>query len=225
MLPRHYVVFSVLIVLLVPALYAQSPAPVAIISFVGPIDSGSMAVLVRNVNEQIQHGTSKVTILVASPGGDTAAAFGAYNILRNLPVEITTFNIGNVDSAAMLLYCAGKHRYSLPATRFLIHGNSFNPLPNTSWDAAMLDAQLQQVKSLNDIVLHVISQTATKKSSEIESAIHGQQILTPEQAKQWGIVEEIRDNFMIPGATMVSVNIPQSSEPKLPAFSSVTPTQ
>jgi ATP-dependent protease ClpP protease subunit len=103
---------------------AQSNA--VIISFVGGIDSGSMAGLLRTVNEQIQKGNKDITLLIASPGGDTTAAFAAYNVLRNVPAEITTFNIGNVDSAAMLLYCAGKKRYSMPATRFLIHGNSFN---------------------------------------------------------------------------------------------------
>jgi hypothetical protein len=34
-------------------------------------------------------------------------------------------NAGNIDSAAMLIYCAGKHRYSFPdPARFLIHSNA-----------------------------------------------------------------------------------------------------
>ncbi len=201
--------------------FAQSGT--VIISFVGGIDSGSMAGLLRMVNEQIRQNNSHIIILIASPGGDTSAAFAAYNVLRNVPAEITTFNIGNVDSAAMLLYCAGKKRYSMPATRFLIHGNSFNPAPNTMLDGNMLDAQLQQVKSLNQIVIHVISETAQKKDAEIEAAVRSQQILTPEQAKQWGIVQEIRDSFMVPGATMVSVSSePVDTEKKVAPFSSIT---
>ncbi len=27
------------------------------------------------------------------------SAFAAYNVLRNIPVDITTFNAGNIDSA------------------------------------------------------------------------------------------------------------------------------
>jgi ATP-dependent protease ClpP protease subunit len=207
--------------------YAQAtPTRTAIISFVGVIDANSTSALLRSVNEQAKAGVTNVTILIASPGGDTASAFAAYNVLRSMPLEVTTFNVGNVDSAAILLYCAGQKRYSLPATRFLIHGNSFNPAPNTSFDAAALDAQLAQVKSLNQIVMHVLAVTAQKKDAEIEAAVHGQQILTPEQAKQWGIVQDIRENFMVAGATMISVNgSPATDDKKSPLFSSVTSIQ
>jgi ATP-dependent Clp protease, protease subunit len=229
--PRLRASFAVFIAILLGSAcvlsVAQSTAPAAqnnewIISFLGPIDSGSMAALLRSVNDQIRQNHTNITILIASPGGDTTAAFFAYNVLKTLPATITTFNVGNVDSAAMLLYCAGTKRYSMPATRFLIHGNSYNPPPNTALDGASLDAQLQQVKSLNQMVIHVISETAQKKETEIEAAVHGQQILTPEQAKQWGIVQEIKENFMVPGATMVSVSAP-SPEQKTPSpYSSVT---
>jgi ATP-dependent protease ClpP protease subunit len=61
------------------------------------------------VNDQVQqHQTQHIVILISSPGGDTTAAFAAYNVLRNVKADITTFNIGHVDSAAMLLFCAGK---------------------------------------------------------------------------------------------------------------------
>lgn len=139
--------------------------------------------------------------------------------------NITTFNIGNVDSAAVLLYCAGKHRYSLPGpgTRFLIHGNQVNFGTGVSMDASALDAQAQQIKSLNRMVSQVLSLTSPTKKEAIEQAIRSQIILTPEEAMEWGIVQEIRKDFMEPGATLIAVNEEQSKIPETFKYSSVTP--
>src|ERR1700691_5469910 len=124
---------------IVPAFsQAPEPKPVApppvIINFVVDINTNTVNQLVQIVNRQANSGTKRVTILIASPGGDVAAGFAAYNILRSIPnIELTTFNVGNVDSAAMLLFSAGKNRYSLPGPgpRFLIHGVSYNPAAGT----------------------------------------------------------------------------------------------
>jgi ATP-dependent Clp protease protease subunit len=196
-----------------------------IINFVLPIDSNTTNALLHAVNDQIRNGTQKITILISSPGGDTPSALAAYNILRNMPVEITTFNIGNVDSAAMLLYCAGHNRYSMPGpgTRFLIHGNAMTLSAGVPFSVSILDAQIQQLKSLNQMVVQVLSSIATGKKTEIENAIQSQQILTPEQAKEWGIVQDIKTNFMEPGATLVSVsNGPQAVEEVPIKYSSIT---
>ncbi len=39
-----------------------------------------------------------------------------------------------------------------------------------------------------------------------------QTILTAEQAKEWGLIQDIRTDFMEPGAVLLSVNAPQPEE-------------
>jgi ATP-dependent protease ClpP protease subunit len=65
-------------------------------------------------------------------------------------------------------------------------------------DSALMDAQLQQLKSLNQMVIRVVSETAKKKDAEIQAAVHSQAILSPDQAKMWGIVQDVRDSFSVP---------------------------
>jgi hypothetical protein len=95
-------------------------------------------------------------------------------------------------------------------------------------DAGTMDSQLQQLKSLNQMVTQVLLDTAPNKRSEIEDAVRSQVILSPEQAKEWGIVQAIRTDFMEPGATLIAVEIPSSPSsvtPDVPfRFSSITPT-
>jgi len=185
-----------------------------------------MGQLLAIVNMQVRSGVHKIRIVISSGGGDTSAAFAAYNYLHSLPdVEISTFNVGNVDSAAVVLYCAGQNRYSFPATRFLIHGNSLQITGGASMDAASLQGNLELLKNLNQMVIHVIASTAHKeKQADIENAVHGQLILTPDEAIRWGLVKEIRSNFMEPGAVLVTVTPPAAPDIKPPIqFTSITP--
>jgi ATP-dependent Clp protease protease subunit len=209
----------------------QPPAPQpperVIINFIVPIDSNTVNMLLSIVNNQVRSGVKNITIVISSPGGDTASAFAAYNILKNVQADITTFNGGTIDSAAMLIYCAGHHRYSFPdPARFLIHGNALNLGTGVPLDFNFLQAQLQQITSLNQMVVQVVAATASKdRRADLENAVKGQTILSPEQAKDWGIVQEIRTSFMEPGAVFVTVNSP-APEPAKPAseYTTAQPT-
>jgi ATP-dependent Clp protease, protease subunit len=209
-----------------PPQQAAPPAPPerAIINFIVPIDSNTVNMLLSVVNNQIRAGVKKITIVLSSPGGDTNSAFAAYNILRTVPAEITTYNVGNIDSAAMLIFCAGKYRYSFPSpTRFLIHSNALVLGAAVPLDYTFLDAQLQQIKSLNQMIVQVIAANSNKKQAEIEGLLTGQTILSADEAKRWGIVQEIRTNFMEPGAVFVTVNTPVVEEKKLIEHTTIQP--
>jgi ATP-dependent protease ClpP protease subunit len=154
----------------------------------------------------MRNGATKVKILLSSSGGDTASAFAGYNYLHNLPIHITTYNVGTVDSAAVLLFCGGRERYALPGTRFLIHGNSLTVPPGMPLNASSLDAQLQQIKSLNQMIIQVVSATSNEKMRpNIETAVRDQTILSAEEAKAWGLVQNVRTNFMEVGDMMVAL--------------------
>lgn len=64
---------------------------------------------------------SKLTINISSGGGSVFSAITIYNYLKNLPYEITTHNLGEVSSAAILLYLAGTIRTSEDIAKFMIH--------------------------------------------------------------------------------------------------------
>jgi len=201
------------------------PPERVVINFLAGIDTNSVNMLLSVVNGQVRQGVKKITIVISSPGGDTTAAFAAYNILRNSTAEITTFNAGNIDSAAVLIYCAGKYRYSFPEpARFLIHSNAMTLGVNVPLDYNFMNAQLQQLVSLNQMVTQVLEATAKDKNKEIEQAVRSQTILTPEQAKEWGIVQDIRNTFMEPGAVLISVDVPLREEKKPFEYTTLRPS-
>jgi ATP-dependent protease ClpP protease subunit len=187
---------------------AQQPPERVIINFILPVDSNTVNKLLGVVNAQVRGGVKRITIVLSSPGGDIPSAFAAYNIFKNVSTGITTFNAGNIDSAALLVYCAGQHRYSFPdRARFLIHGNDLTLGTGVPLDYNFLETQLQQIKSPHQMLLQVVATTADKdKRADLEKAVLGQTILSPDQAKERGMVQEIRSSSMEPGAVFVSLD-------------------
>lgn len=171
-------------------------------------------------------GTKKVIVLLSFPDGDTGSASAAYNFLKSLPMEVTTFNMGTVDSATALIFCGGKNRYALSSTRFLLHSNMSPTNGNPMLNITDLEAKLNLVKSMNDVTAHVLATVSNKKEIELQGILREQKILTAEEAKQWGLIQDIRSDFMEPGAILLSVNIPAPEEkPKEPIPSSVVSTK
>ncbi len=96
-----------------------------IIHFYGPINAISILELNNTIlNPVYQCGAKHITLSLSSNGGDLVSGFTAYNLIRSLPVEVTTINMGSVESIAMMIYLAGNKRLCHPNSRFLIH--SFN---------------------------------------------------------------------------------------------------
>jgi ATP-dependent Clp protease, protease subunit len=190
---------------------AQQPAPVttqdkpSVINFLVEVNIQNVNQLIALVDAQLRNNVKNITVVLSSTGGDAAAGFTAYNYLRGIPAEVTTFNIGNVDSAAAIMFCAGHKRYALRDTRFLIHGTSVILPTSAMVNAENLETQLELLKSMNHLVSQVISSATNKREPEVDQMIRGQVILTPEMAKQWGLIQEVRDTFFDPNANLITV--------------------
>jgi ATP-dependent Clp protease, protease subunit len=74
-------------------------APTRFVSFLHQVDPASVRALIQTVTRVIQEEPVKsLGLLVSTPGGDVDSGVLLFNTLRALPVELTTYNIGNVDS-------------------------------------------------------------------------------------------------------------------------------
>jgi ATP-dependent Clp protease protease subunit len=177
------------------------------ITWVVPIDSGSVNQMTQLMSLQLKMGRKHFIFLISSQGGEVLAGLAAYNFLHGLNVDITTYNIGQVDSAANLIFCAGNRRYALPDSRFLLHSAFTQIAPGTPLNADILDGQYQQVQNMNRLITDVLNNaTKNKHTADIEAAVRGQKILTPPEAKQWGLIDDQRESYFTPNAVLATVN-------------------
>lgn len=237
-------ILSAAVAALLPAalLFAQQAASpdspkleekTAVIRFFSDVNPGSVGMLLQTVDAQFKGGVRKFVILISSGGGDVLSGFMAYNYLKGLPIEVTTFNVGNVDSSASVLYCAGTKRYAVPEARFIIHEVSLTFTANgpgvMTIDLPSLEAQVSLLKGQESSIARILSSTVGKPQSEAEARIHAQAALSSEEAKKWGLVQDIRTQLFDPNNSNLVLAVPPSalpgqqtapSVPTVPQFSS-----
>jgi ATP-dependent Clp protease protease subunit len=63
----------------------------------------------------------KLHLLIQSTGGFIGDGIALHNYLKNIPVEITTYNMGSIMSIAVLVYLVGKVRNVSKTATFMVH--------------------------------------------------------------------------------------------------------
>jgi ATP-dependent protease ClpP protease subunit len=92
-----------------------------IIHFIGPINHNSVCTIRNLCLQALQSGASELELHMSTEGGNMTAGFALYFFLKSLPLPLTTYNVGSVESVGVVIFLAGQKRYACPGTRFLVH--------------------------------------------------------------------------------------------------------
>lgn len=92
-----------------------------VITCFGDINDLLVSRLIDVSGQAINYKSSEIHLHISSRGGDLHAGFAAYHHLRSLNIPLIAHNIGNVESAAVLLFLAADTRLAAPHATFLLH--------------------------------------------------------------------------------------------------------
>jgi len=92
-----------------------------IVHFHCQIDQGSSERFRDQCLAAVSAGASSLLLNLSTVGGSTNFGFTLYTFLKSLPVPITVFNAGNIESMGIVMYLAASERIASPNSRFLIH--------------------------------------------------------------------------------------------------------
>jgi ATP-dependent Clp protease, protease subunit len=92
-----------------------------IVHFIGPVNHTSVCTVRNLCLQALQSGASEIELHMSTEGGNMTAGFALYFFLKSLPVPLTTFNVGSVESVGVAFFLAGSRRFACPGTRFLVH--------------------------------------------------------------------------------------------------------
>ena len=130
-----------------------------------------------------------ISFYVNSPGGVVTAGLAIYDTMQYIRPAISTVCIGQAASMGALLLTAGSagKRYALPNSRIMVH----QPSGGYQGQATDIEIHAREVLAvrarLNDIFVHHTGRAL----SEIEEAMERDKFLSPEEAKEFGIVDEV----------------------------------
>jgi len=124
-----------------------------------------------------------------SPGGHVSSGLAIYDTMQYIKPTVCTVCMGQAASMAALLLAAGQKgkRYALPHTRILIH----QPLGGFQGQATDIDIQAREILRLKEELNIILSSLTGQELSKIMTDTERDYFMTPEQAKQYGIIDEI----------------------------------
>ena len=201
----EWVFIFILSVTLFSPVSSLADGKTAVIKFISPVNQNSVISLLSAIDNKMKEGVENFRILISTPGGSVFYGLTAYNYLRGIPANITTHNIGSVDSIGMIIYCGGKKRFSVPHARFLIHGIQMTFHRGISMEQPLLEERLESLKIDHENIAKVISTTIEKPMDEVTKAMLKRTVLNPQEAHEWGLVDKIESNLFEKGAEVITI--------------------
>ena len=175
------------------------------IRLTAPITPQSTQRLLQIIDQKYQAGIRKIHLLLSTPGGSVAHGIGMYNVLKGLPMEVDTYNIGTVDSIGIIIFCAGKKRLSVPNARFFLHPVGVEVNQGARVDEDWLREHTASLKIDQQNIAKVIGDTASKDHNAVLRDIGERKTLNPEEAKKYGLVHEVQQSQLPMGADFIPI--------------------
>jgi len=170
------------------------------ISFSAEVNQNTAENLMGIFAQRLNQGIKDFYLLLSSPGGSVMNGITIYNFLKSLPINLTTHNIGIVDSIANVIFLAGKTRYAVKNSSFLFHGVGFD-INQARFEEKNIKEKLKMIQRDQKLIADIIAEQSQYTQQEIEKMFLEADTRTPEQAKEKGLINDIRE-----------VNIPEGAE-------------
>jgi ATP-dependent Clp protease, protease subunit len=162
------------------------------IIFVGTeIDDGvANVVMAQMLHLEAQSTDQDIEVYINSPGGSYTALMAIYDTMQFARPDVQTYCLGQAASAAAVLLAAGTpgKRYALPNARILIHQPAMEGVYGQVSDLEIQANEIQRVRRLMESTL---ARHTNKDAEQIRADIERDKILTAEEAREYGIVDEV----------------------------------
>lgn len=124
-----------------------------------------------------------------SPGGDVISTLAIYDVMQILSCPVATYCVGQAASGAAVLLAGGTKgkRYALSHARVMIH----QPHGGVSGQVSDIEIQTEEILRNRKVLNDILAAHTGKSSDEIGNDIERDFFMTAEQAKEYGLVDEI----------------------------------
>ena len=131
----------------------------------------------------------EIYLYINSPGGLVTAGLGIYDTMQYIKPEISTLCIGQAASMGSFLLAAGSKgkRFSLPNSRIMVH----QPSAGFQGQATDIEIHAKEVLSLKERLNEIYSKHTGKSVEEIKTALERDNFMTPDNAKDFGLIDKV----------------------------------
>ncbi len=156
----------------------------------GEIYSGNANELIMKLLYlQSEHRKKDIHFYMNSPGGDVIATLAIYDVMNIISCSVATYCVGQCASGAAVLLAGGTKgkRFALPNSRVMIH----QPYGGVNGQVSDIGIQADEILRNRESLNQILSFHSGKDVDEIARDTDRDFFMTAEQAKEYGLVDEI----------------------------------
>ena len=161
-----------------------------IIFLVGPVnDTVSTLVTAQLLFLESENPKKEISFYINSPGGLVTSGLGIYDTMQYIKPPVSTLCIGQASSMGSFLLSAGEKgkRFSLPNSRIMVH----QPSAGYQGQATDIEIHAKEILALKSRLNRIYSKHTKKSESEIKKSLERDNFMTPVEAKDVGLIDEV----------------------------------
>ena len=130
-----------------------------------------------------------IALYINSPGGTVSSGLAIYDTMQYIQPNISTLCVGQAASMGSLLLAGGEKgkRLALPNARIMIH----QPSGGAQGQAADIEIQAKEILLLRERLNNIYAKHTGQDLETIEKSMDRDNFMTVEEAKEFGIIDEI----------------------------------
>ncbi len=161
-----------------------------IIFLSGPVHDGMSTLIVAQLLFlEAENPKKDIAMYINSPGGVVSAGLSIYDTMQYIKPKISTLCIGQAASMGSLLLAAGSPgmRFSLPNSRVMVH----QPSGGFQGQASDIALHAKEILELRDRLNKIYVKHCDQKLDVVEKALDRDNFMNAQEAKEWGLIDEI----------------------------------
>jgi ATP-dependent Clp protease, protease subunit len=161
------------------------------IIFIGtPIDDQvANLVIAQLLFLQSEDPEKEISIYVNTPGGQVTAGLAIYDTMQYVKPPVATICIGMAYSMGAVLLAGGSagRRYALPHANILIH----QPWGGMQGQASDIQIHAKEILRTRELLNGILARHTGQPIERVQQDTERDYFLTPEQAKSYGLIDDI----------------------------------
>ena len=164
-----------------------------IIFLAGPVHDGmSSLICAQLLFLEAENPSKEIAMYINSPGGVVTSGLSIYDTMQYIRPKVSTLVIGQAASMGSLLLQAGEKgmRFSLPNSRIMVH----QPSGGYQGQATDIMIHAQETLKLKRRLNEIYVKHTGNIYETVEAALERDNFMSAEDAKAWGLIDEILDS-------------------------------
>jgi ATP-dependent Clp protease protease subunit len=161
-----------------------------IIFLAGPVHDGvSTLICAQLLFLEAENPSKEISMYINSPGGVVTSGLSIYDTMQYIKPKVSTLVIGQAASMGSLLLAAGEKgmRFSLPNSRIMVH----QPSGGFQGQATDIMIHAEETLKLKERLNQIYVRHTGQKLKTVVDALERDKFMSPEEAKEWGLIDEI----------------------------------